>query len=309
MFIAKIGSDGKPELDAQGKPVMVDDGKGSGSKGPVDQEAIDREHKLRKEAEEREAAEKSEKEKLQAQLDKAEKEKVAMVAKLPPVVVPGEGEKTYGRQADGTIIFPANEEEWDDLAIEKPTLHADLRALYNQRGVSVAQKFKESAISVTEIFPEMYVKDKDGNILRNRDGFPVPDENSERYQQFMEVAYASGSDGFGRPIILHTVDGPEMVALKLQKKLGLDVKSSLSKKAQEDATNAETIRLQRVRDGQIAPLGSSAPPSKPVEVKFNSEYEKKHAESAVASGVYKSLQEYCEIRDRNTVQIPYNRGI
>ena len=289
MLVEKIGADGKPELDANGKPIMVDDGKVKEEK-PLTQDAFDREYRLRKEAEEK--------------LAKSEKEKVDLVERTkPPVSEDISTEKKYGFKPDGSIIFPQTEEEWDDLAIERPTLHTDLRNTWYQQRNQQSEKFKQSAVKVaTEILPDMYKKDANGNVLKTAQGHPVPDETSELYKRYAEIADSIG------PVLFNSPAGPELVALKLQRVIEEEKGNSLQKQAEIEMSEAEKKRQIRVKDGQTAPPGATPPPAKKYDVKFNSEYERKAAEEKVARGIYSSLEDYCKTRDGVNV-IPYNRGV
>ncbi|MEA2013746.1 MAG: hypothetical protein U9N38_00315 [Thermodesulfobacteriota bacterium] len=282
-------------------------------KKEVSQEAIDRIWKTMKDNEE-----KSDKEikDLQDQLKTSEEGKVDLVDRIkgleaPP---PKDGEErivAYGQQKNGTFVYPQTEAEWDNLISERPSFGSDLRAQYKKdvggRAEAIATAQKQSALNVAKtILPDMYKKDSEGKLELDINGRPVPDESGNLYKIFCQVAAEEGVDAQGNPIIFATKNGPELIALKVKQVLGTDRETELKKKAEDEKAAAEAQRDQRIKDGKTAPPGHSAPAITKAEVKFSSDYEKETAERKVAAGVYKSLEEYCSIRDDKV--IPYGRG-
>ncbi len=282
-------------------------------KGEVTQEAIDRIWKQLKETEEKSDVEIK---KLVDQLQMSEEGKVELVERIkaletPPAAPGAEEPKTYGSQADGSTVYPQTEEEWDDLIAERPAFGTDLRTQYKTEVGGRAKEIQgaqlTSALKVAnELLPDMYKKDAEGKTLLDKGGHPVPDDKSELFKIYCQVASEEGVDGQGNPVIFSTKNGPELIALKVKASLGTDRETELKKKAEDERLAAEGKRNQVVKDGKTAPPGHEPPPLAKVEVTFGTDYERQHAEKKVASGVYKNLEEYCRIRDNKAV--PYGRG-
>ena len=94
--------------------------------------------------------------------------------------------------------------------------------------------------------------------------------------------------------------------MKVKQVLGTERETELKKKAEKEKADKEAIRNKQIKDGQISPPGLEPPLPTKVEITFGSDYEKQRAESKVAQGIYKDLEEYCQIRD--TKSVPYGRG-
>jgi len=264
-----------------------------------------------------------------AQLEKSEAGKVdlvnrvAILEKNPPVIPkeeekPEEQEKNYGRQADGTIIFPKTPEDWDNLNTDNPTLHADLRYAWNSQDRSVKDEFVKSALKVAEKHPDMYQQDEGGKVKISDGtakvgstivpkGCPIVNMESDKFKIYMDIIARNGFDADGQPIILHAKRGPELIMAAMENEITTKGLDNLKTEAEKEKKIAADKREADVKDGKIAPPGKEPPPPPKVEVKFNSEYERKRAEASVTKGLYKNLEEYCQVRDNPT--IPYNRGV
>lgn len=276
-----------------------------GSKGPVNQEAIDRIFKKQKETEE--ALERSEREKVDL-VGRVKSLEEAGKPPAPAATPPPPGTKTkYGFKPDGSVVYPATQEEWEDLYDDNPLLATDLRVALNTRQGKTVNAQLESIDKVAKGHPEMFKKDEQGNILKDARGIPVPDIANPKYKRYCEIAAESGVDAAGSPVVMGLPDGPEIVALKLEKELYKGKEAELTKKAKEEADAAELARKEKVKAGGTAPPGG-APPAAPkkTEVTFNSASEKAVAEEKVASGKYTDLEEYCRVRDSK--EVAYGRG-
>lgn len=297
--------------------VTIVDGKEVITPVPVNQEAIDRIWKEMKEGKEKSAKE------MQDVVDKlqiSEEQKVDLVdrikaledSKVKPAEIIDDGEeKHFGMQANGTILYPETEEDWDNLIIERPTFGTDLRNKYNEdvggRKKKIKQSQLDSALKVAnEILPDMYKKDAEGKLVIDKNGHPVPDEKSDTYKVYCQIAAEEGVDGNGRPVIFATKNGPELIALKVKQVQGTERETVLKQKADNEAKEKEKIRQQQIKDGKLGGPGHQPPPKKVAEIKFSSDFEKQRAEAKVAQGLYKSLQQYCDVRDNAAV--PYGRG-
>ena len=278
----------------------------------VSQDAIDRIFKQFKTAEERA-------EKLEDLYKQSEISKTDLVERIKLLEEqnrkPSEIEdrpKTYGQQPNGSILYPQTEEEWDDLIAERPAFGTDLRAEYNKqtkgKTEDIRKAQKESALRVAnDLLPDMYKRDSEGKVVLDKNGHPTPDEQSDTFKIYCQIASEEGVDSNGNPVIFSTKNGPELIALKVQRVLGTERETELKVKAENERLEREGNRGKKVKNGQIAPPGQQPPsPKQSVKVTFGSDWEKQRAESKVAQGVYKSLEEYCAIRDNQT--IPYGRG-
>ena len=276
----------------------------------VSQEAIDRIWKQMKESEEKS-------EELATQLKESEEGKVDLVERIKKLETP-EGEETteppaetYGVQSNGQWAFPQTEEEWDTLIAERPTFGMDLRNKYSEIVGGQTKKIQnaqlKSALKVAnEILPDMYKKDNEGKVLLDKNGHPVQDEKSETFKIYCQIAAEEGVNEYGQPVIFSTKNGPELIALKTKQVLGTEREVELKKKAEAEKSDIEKKRTKQVQDGLVSPPGQEPPITTKAEVKFGSDYEKERAEQKVVQGVYKSLEEYCQIRDNKSV--PYGRG-
>lgn len=300
------------------KGIMLTEGEGGGegggkeeekkgAKGPLTQEAFDQLYKEMKTATET-------LDKANIQLGNSEKSNVALVTRIktledkggeytPPAGAPPVG----GKQAAGGTLrdvyneknFPKTEEEWDDLIADFPTYGTDLRKKYLDGSNSRQTRQLASAKRVQEKHPEMFQRNADGSIKMDEKGFPVPDLENAKTKLFIEIAEED-------PNILSVATGPELVMASVEQRMGgkkeEDVKADLEKKKRE-----EEERLGRVKAGGTGSGGSGAPPKKEAgSATFNSDAEKDAAETAVASGKYKTLEDYCATRDGR--EVPYRRG-
>jgi hypothetical protein len=326
---------GREKRVIDGKEVMVDVSVGADGKDvvtivpeappkDVSQDAINRIWKQLKETEEKSATEIAG---LKTQLQNSEQGKVDLVERIKNlegkvVVPPAQPEKQYGPQADGSVVYPEGEEAWDELIADRPSFGLKLRDMYKEQvggrveGLRAAQL--ESAKKVAnEILPGMYKKDADGKALISDGtqkmgdvvipkGYPVPDESSDVYKVFCQVAAEGEVDAKGQPVIFQRPDGSELIALKVKNVMGTSREKELREKAEKERVEAEKRRNQGIVNNQVTPPGQSPPPPPTVEVKFNSDAEKEIAERKVAQGIYKDLEDYCRTRDNQV--IPAGRG-
>jgi len=300
----------KKELNPEQKPPEEEKDKNK----PVTQGELDKVWKMYKETEERLEATKKENADLVGRISTVE----SSIAKPP---ISEGGEKKYGRQPNGSVVFPQTQAEWDDFAVDHPTEAMDLRIEYRGKVSSGADAQRNSAIRVSDRHPDMYQRGEDGKVLRgdgNRVmevngqrivvpiGYPIPDLKSEKYKVFDKIVkeYGIGSDGV--PYILQAGKGPELIMAKMEAEMSQGKKDELQKKADAEAAEVESERQKNIKGGKTTPPGGSPPPAPKKEVSFENDFEKSHAEKQVAAGVYKDMEEYCRIRDDKT--IPMEKG-
>lgn len=194
--------------------------------------------------------------------------------------------------------LPQTEEQWRQLNQENPVLFHDLREHANKIDATVKEEFrrdfKNSAQIVQREHPDMYLpevdeqgnpkKDDKGNIILKVDanGYAIVNEKSEKYLIYDEEYKKDPSLGMFR-------DGPEILMGRMERRL------RAKGQAVVNAAKAD-------RQNQVAPEGLQPP--KPVgPLKFSSDREKEHAEKAVQRGVYRNLEEYCQLRDNQDAGI------
>lgn len=209
----------------------------------------------------------------------------------PPVVEPVD--KVYS-----VHNLPKTQQEWDDLAIENPTQHSDLRYTYNQRVQRDETSFNEAQVTSRRIVqvehPDMYLSeldesgkpkldDKGKAILKvdQNSGEPIFNANSEKGKLWLEIYNQN-------PNIASNAHAPELLMSAMERRLRL--------RGQQMVDDTNTNREQQIVDGQVVHEGVT-PPKETVTVTFKSDAEKTHAQSMVNRGVYANLEEYVKNRD------------
>lgn len=220
---------------------------------------------------------------------------------VAPIQQPSVQDKPYGIDN-----FPKNQSEWDALAIESPTFHADLRVAYNavennRRTADYNAKSAQivDARKIQEEHPDMYIpeldgqgqpkKDNNGKIVLKRDqnGGAILNIESEKGKLLSEIYREST-----RPDGTNPLDNlPNAMTL-----MSAEVERRLIRKGQ-----AVINQNQEIRQNQVAVPGVTPPVSQ--KVSFKSNEEKLHAEKAVERGVYKDVEQYCQIRDTGIAPI------
>lgn len=218
--------------------------------------------------------------------------------------------------------LPQNDEEWDQLFIENPKLATDLRVFKvnsdkegQEKQNKVHQEFQQSWRKCQEELwqkhPDMYVPELDAENKPKTDangkiflkigpnGFPIPDLESEKGKLWNE-SWNEDPNGFSSSKI-----GPRLVMLDMERRLierGKKVIAAGQSQQSQQGQGETGIMDQR----GTMPSGVTPPISG--KVSFASDDEKSHAEKAVQRGIYKSLSEYCALRDgKNTGIIEENR--
>ena len=195
--------------------------------------------------------------------------------------------------------LPKTKEDWDNLAIEDPTLHTDLRYQYNQSQRQEIESFGQAQYQARKVVqkehPDMYVlqtddmgnpkKDENGNFLLKLDpstNEPIFNPNSEKGKLWGEIFQED-------PTIGNSRKAPVLLMAEMERRLRLKGKKTVEEANQE--------REKMVKEGQVAPSGVT--PSKPVKVTFKNDEEKRHAEASVARGTFSNIEEYVTFRDRS----------
>ena len=282
---------------AENLPKSKEDWNGLREKDPVlwgdlTQTQFDKTYREKKELEEKAQGLENQKNNLSVEL---EKYKTKQQSDLPPVTqeVKEDDNKIYSIHN-----LPSSVQEWEDLAIENPTLHSDLRYSYNQRIQKDAGSFDEAqAISrrtVQAEHPDMYLaelddsgqpkKDEQGKLLLKVDqasGEPIFNPNSEKGKLWLEIYNKN-------PHISANAQAPELMMAAMERQLRV--------KGEKMVNNANTEREQLIQEGQVVQEGVQ-PPKVTVNVTFKSDEEKRHAESMVNRGLYGNLEDYVRNRD------------
>lgn len=206
--------------------------------------------------------------------------------------------------------LPQSDQQWDQLWIENPNLAADLRHFKNEQDRQTQEKqskiqsehqkaWKDNVIELSSRHSDMYLQKKNAEgkvevdaqgkpvlIINPHTGLPIPDLESEKFKFFDEV-YREDSDGYG-----NAKYGTRYAMLEMEKRLQERGKQQIQAQHGPGATSVQDQR-------GVMPGG--VPPPVMGNVSFKSPEEEQHAKRAVERGIYKSIDEYCQLRDgKNT---------
>lgn len=287
------------QYSTENLPKSKDDWNGLREKDPVlwgdlTQQQFDKTYRENKELQEKTEGLENQRNNLTVELDKYKNKEPSDLPTETPEVPLEEGKKVYT-----TNNLPKTGQEWEDLAIENPTQHADLRFQYNQRIQSDAGSFEEaqatSRRTVQDEHPDMYLaeldesgqpkKDNDGKLVLKVDqvsGEPIFNPNSEKGKLWLEIYNKN-------PNIASNPQAPELMMASMERTMRV--------KGEKMVDNANQEREQQIQDGQVVQEGVQ-PPKDKVNVTFSNDEEKRHAESMVNRGLYPTLEAYVENRDK-----------
>lgn len=290
------GGDGEQDWSAENLPKTKEDWNSLREKDPVlwgdlTQQNYDRTFREKKELETKNTGLETQTNNLTVELENYKRKQVSEVPL--PVKPVEDGKKEYNINN-----LPGTQQEWEDLAIENPNLHADLRFSYNQRVQKDSTSFNETQATSRRIVqgehPDMYLaeldesgqpkKDDKGKIILKVDqhsGEPIFDTNSEKGKLWVGIYNQN-------PNIASNAQAPELMMAAMERSLRL--------KGEKMVIDANGNREQQVQDGQVVQDGVQAP-AQTVTVTFKNDEEKHHAESMVNRGLYKNLEEYVSNRD------------
>jgi hypothetical protein len=222
-----------------------------------------------------------------------------------PEIPVEESNKVFSREN-----LPKSNEDWDQLWIENPNLASDLRSFKFQKEqevqnmtqaatVEFAKARKESAKMIWDRHPDMYVQETDdqGNVRLDEKGKPVlridPNTNGpmlnlehEKAKLFVQV-YSEDPNGYDGAKF-----GPRLAMVEMERRL----QDEASRKIQDSGQPPEGQSQEQKPDQRGVLPGGVTPPVSG-KVSFNSDDEKMHATKAVERGIYKNLEEYCQLRD------------
>lgn len=215
-----------------------------------------------------------------------------------------QGEIPKEVEEGGEVVYsqsnlPKTDEDWNTLAIDDPVKFSDLRAHYNRQREKVQNSFLETQATSRRIVqaehPDMYLPELDGTgqpkmdekgnpvlQLNPQTGEPIFNPNSEKGKLWI-AEYQKD------PSIERLKDAPEVLMAKMERTLRVKGERLVKENQPE------------IKQNQVAPDG--APPPMKTKATFSSEEEKVHATAAIARGVYTSLEQYCELRDKGDVGI------
>ena len=282
-------------FSAENMPKSKEDWNGLREKDPalwgdLSQQNFDKIYRENKELQEKTQGLENQRNNLSVELDKYKNQQPS---DLPTAETPAyDGKKVYSIHN-----LPSSVQEWDDLAIENPTQHADLRFQYNQRVQKDAGSFDEAqAISRRNVqaeHPDMYLaeldesgqpkKDEKGKLVLKVDkasGEPIFNPNSEKGKLWLEIYNKN-------PNIATNAQAPELMMAAMERTMRV--------KGEKMVENANQQRERQIQDGQVVQEGVQPP--KAVNVTFKSDEEKRHAESMVNRGLYSTLEDYVKNRD------------
>lgn len=229
----------------------------------------------------------------------------------------GDDQKSFSREN-----LPQTDEDWDQLFIENPKLATDLRVFKvnedrenNERQNKFHDEFKQSWKKCQEELwqkhPDMYVHELDADnkpkvdvngkvILKiGPNGFPIPDLESEKGKLWLE-SWNEDPNGYSSSKI-----GPRLVMLDMERRIIERGKKFIAAGQSQQSQQGQSD--MGIMD-QRGTMPSGVTPPIQGKISFASDDEKSHAERAVQRGIYKSLSEYCALRDgKNTGIAEENR--
>ena len=221
-------------------------------------------------------------------------------------------EKPFGRDN-----MPRTKEQWDTLWIEDPNLASDLRHFKNQSDFEVQQRQtvaqteyakarKESAKVLWDRHPDMYVQetDSEGNVKLDGNGKPVlkldPNTSapmlnleSEKGKIFVQV-YSEDVNGYDGAKY-----GPRLVMAEMERRL----QEQGNQQIENAGKGNQPQGSQTAAPDQRGTMPGGVNPPATGKVSFSSDEEKTHATKAVQRGVYKNIEEYCQLRDGKNIGI------
>src|SRR3990167_710527 len=225
--------------------------------------------------------------------------------------------KPFGRDN-----MPRTKEQWDTLWIEDPNLASDLRHFKNQSDFEVQQRQtvaqteyakarKESAKVLWDRHPDMYVQetDSEGNVKLDGNGKPVlkldPNTSapmlnleSEKGKIFVQV-YSEDVNGY---------DGAKYAARLVMAEMERRLQEQGNQQIENAGKGNQPQGSQTAAPDQRGTMPGGVNPPATGKVSFSSDEEKTHATKAVQRGVYKNIEEYCQLRDgKNTGIYDENR--
>ena len=255
--------------------------------GNLTQQNVDRLFRENKELQEIKANLENQKSNLSVELENYRKRQITDIPIKPKIPVPKEviDDKTQY----SIHHLPSTTEEWEDLAIDNPNLHADLRFYYNQERVSSEVSYesaqRKARQTVQKEHPDMYLPELDGSGLPKKDaegkvilkldartGEPIFNHNSEKGKLWIQT-YEENPD------IVTTKNAPVLLMTAMERKLRERAERSLP-------PTGANFDNQVVHDGVTPPVQK--------EVKFDSEVEKLHVEKAILRGVYRDATHYLD---------------
>jgi hypothetical protein len=210
--------------------------------------------------------------------------------------------------------LPKSKEEWDQLYLEDPVLATDLRFIQNQQvQTQVTTQTKEQEDfekehkanrgAVQQRHPDMYVAEKNDDGTPKVDaqgqpvlkinpatGEPIFDAESEKGRLWIEI-YNEDPRGFAA-----SKKGPRLMMLEMDRRLKEKADAKIAA-GQPPAGTPPPGQGTTPPPDQRGTLPGGVPPPVKGKVTFASDDEKAHAERAVTRGVYKNLEEYCQLRD------------
>ncbi len=280
----KFSAENPPKTKEDWQKLSADDPK---TWMDLTQQNTDRMFRENRETKEQLERERQEKQNLSVELNRF---------KNPPApVVDNNGQKIYS-----TNNFPQSEQEWDALAIERPTFAADLRYAYLNRQKEVNTTFQSArtnyAKEVQVEHPDMYlseldatgqpIKDDKGNVVLKKDqnGLVIFNANSEKGKLWEQIYNESRLPDGTNPLD-RLPNAPALLRSELERRL---VKNG------QQVINASNPQKQN----HVAVPGVTPPVS--VKVSFGSKDEEFHVEKAIERGTWKSKEEYCQSRDNGT---------
>lgn len=205
-----------------------------------------------------------------------------------PPVLDDKGKRPYD-----TKNYPKTKAEWDDLAIDDPTLHADLRWEYNRKATNENEGFEraqDNARKVVQVeHPDMYLseidengqpkKDAEGKVIlkASAQGDPIFNPKSEK-GKLWETIYNED------PNIAKNKNGPTLLMAEMERRLR--------------AKGAKIVKENEEVPPENQVITDGVPPPKKLVGKFVSEEEKAHVTAAIKRGVYTSEQDFFDQKNK-----------
>lgn len=231
---------------------------------------------------------------------------------VPPATPPGTPPAVDLNKPFSRENMPQTDEQWEQLWLENPNQAADLRHFKNEQDrqfhdqQTQAQKEfinarRSSVQTLAERHPDMYVpeRDADGNVkvddkgkvvlkINPSTGLPIPDLESPKFRVFDRV-YNEDAAGYNG-----SKHGPRLAMLEMERVLQEEGNKQIQAGQQGAGQSGQNSGTPPDQRGSM-PSGVTPPVT--AKVSFKSDEERQYAERGVQRQVYKSLEEYCALRD------------
>jgi hypothetical protein len=267
-------------------------------------------------------------------LDKSEAEKVELIsrikkleedaAKRPPLPA---RTTTVEEDEDLTKVYtienpPVTKEEWQDLSDYDPRYAMELERKLAHSQETIDKTVTEQQKTLQEKHPDMYLRKEDGSFRRFKvgpdgnyvrdpsgkfidddKGLPMLDQGSEKGKIWVELA--ADKNFLRSPRAIGIIMGAMENKVKAKKEKEMSEKLKKEKEEKENKRQDKVDKTKGADGGNQPPIDDDK-----IEVKYNSEEERKHVLEQISKGRYKDEKDYMKHKNKRTVGqgVGYGRG-